>query len=400
MLLLKIFMCRVSALIVTALIVPATLISAASAGAGLQTAQAKAKTIEIPFKSHDGYPMFGKLTIPDSPGGHPVVIYVQTAEGMTVDMKRPKPGGGTFNYFDLYAEKLPEMNVAFFRYEGRGASMGDQPPRYEKFNQDIYNTSTLENKVRDILSVVEVVKKQPGIDTSQIFLMGASEGTLLAAEAASRAPGQIKGLILYGVMSGNMRETFRFIVTDGAFILYRKVFDADKDGKISKAEFEADPYKYRENVFKNAGFENFDRNGDGFWTGDEMKLLSKVYLDAIDSDNFEVLDRWATGSAGVTTPKGWFKDHFAHPAIWTFLSKLDISIGLFQGDADLSTSGEGVRKMEELAKKAGKSNMHFYYFERLDHSLGIISYFVRGTLPDGHKAIFEYINNQVGKKQP
>ena len=400
MLLLKIFMCRVSALIVTALIVPATLIPAASAGAGLQTAQAKAKTIEIPFKSHDGYPMFGKLTIPDSPGGHPVVIYVQTAEGMTVDMKRPKPGGGTFNYFDLYAEKLPEMNVAFFRYEGRGVSMGDQPPRYEKFNQDIYNTSTLENKVRDILSVVEVVKKQPGIDTSQIFLMGASEGTLLAAEAASRSPGQIKGLILYGVMSSNMRETFRFIVTDGAFILYRKVFDADKDGKISKAEFEADPYKYRESVFKNAGFENFDPNGDGFWTGDEMKTLSKVYLDAIDSDNFEVLDRWATGSAGVTTPKGWFKDHFAHPAIWTFLSKLDISIGLFQGDADLSTSGEGVRKMEELAKKAGKSNMHFYYFERLDHSLGIISYFVRGTLPDGHKAIFEFINNQVGKKQP
>src|SRR6185503_11675054 len=188
MLLLKIFMCRVSALIVTALIVPATLISAASAGAGLQTAQAKAKTIEIPFKSHDGYPMFGKLTIPDSPGGHPVVIYVQTAEGMTVDMKRPKPGGGTFNYFDLYAEKLPEMNVAFFRYEGRGVSMGDQPPRYEKFNWDIYNTSTLENKVRDLLSAVEVVKKQPGIDASQILLMGASEGTLLAAEAASRSP--------------------------------------------------------------------------------------------------------------------------------------------------------------------------------------------------------------------
>ena len=126
----EIFMCRVSALIMTALIVPANLISTASAGAGVQT---KAKTIEIPFKSHDGYPMFGKLTIPDSPGSHPVVIYVQTAEGMTVDMKRPKPGGGTFNYFDLYAEKLPEMNVAFFRYEGRGVSMGDQPPRYEKF---------------------------------------------------------------------------------------------------------------------------------------------------------------------------------------------------------------------------------------------------------------------------
>ena len=102
----------------------------------------------------------------------------------------------------------------------------------------------------------------------------------------------------------------------------------------------------------------------------------------------------------MTTPKGWFKDHFAHPTIWTFLSRMDISIGLFQGDADLSTSGEGVRETEGLAKKAGKSNMQFHYFERLDHSLGIIAYFVRGTLPEGHKAIFEFINNQVGKKQP
>lgn len=30
----------------------------------------------------------------------------------------------------------------------------------------------------------------------------------------------------------------------------------------------------------------------------------------------------------------------------------------------------------------------------------IIRYFVRGTLPEGHNAIFEYINSQVGKKQP
>ena len=391
---------RVLALIGTTLLLSATSSAQASASPGIQAAPTKAKTIEIPFKSHDGYPMFGKLTIPESAGRHAVVIYVQTAEGMTVDTKRPKPGGGTFNYFDLYAEKLPEMNVGFFRYQGRGVSMGDQPPRYEQINWEIYNTSTLENKVRDILSAVELVQKQPGIDASQIFLLGCSEGTLLAAEAASRAPRQIKGLILYGVMSGNMRDTFRYIMTDGGFIVFRKVFDANKDGKISKAEFEADPYKYRENVFHNASFENYDRNGDGFWTVDEMKAITKYFLDAVDTDNFEILNAWTKSSAGVSTPKDWFKDHFAHPSIWTFLSKLDISIGLFQGSADSSVPIEGVRKMEEQAKKAGKSNMQFHYFENLDHSLNIIVYFVKGTMPEGHKAIFEYINSQVGRKQP
>jgi hypothetical protein len=60
----------------------------------------KPQTTEISFTSYDGHPMQGKLTMPGTSGSFPVVIYVQTAEGMTVDMKRPLPNG-TFNYFDL-----------------------------------------------------------------------------------------------------------------------------------------------------------------------------------------------------------------------------------------------------------------------------------------------------------
>ncbi|HEY7544990.1 MAG TPA: hypothetical protein VID27_08915, partial [Blastocatellia bacterium] len=355
------------------------------------------KTIEIPFKSHDGYEMFGKLTLPDSDGRHAVVIYVQTAEGMTVDMKRPLPNG-TFNYFDLYREKLPEMNVGFFGYEGRGIRMGDAPPRYEKIDWDIYNTSTLENKVRDVMSAVRVVAKQAGVDASRIFLMGASEGTLLAAEAASRMPKEIAGLVLYGVISSNMRETYKYIMTGGNFIAVRRYFDTDRDGRISKAEFEADPAKFREKRWNNAGFETFDRDGNGYFTVEDMRALSKTYLDAADADNFEVLNGWLKVAASVATPKDWFKDHFAHQPIWTFLSQLDIPIGFFHGDEDASVPIEGVKKLEEMAKKAGKTKMEFHYFKGLDHSLNIGLYFVKGTMPEGHKAIFEFIRNQTQRK--
>jgi len=363
-----------------------------------QGAWLKAKTIEIPFISNDGYEMFGKLTIPDSDARHPVVIYVQTAEGMTVDMKRPKGRDGTFNYYDLYREKLPEMNVAFFSYEGRGIRMGDKPPRYETIDWDIYNTSTLENKVRDIISAVRIVIKQRGIDVSRVFLMGASEGTLLASEAAARIPKEIRGLILHGVMSSNMRETFRLIVTDGSFLSYRGYFDKDKDGKISKEEFEADPMKFRANALKNVGFEVFDRNQDGVFTVEEMRTLPNPLRDTVDAENYEVLNQWAKTSAAVSTPKDWFKDHFSHPPIWTFLSKLDMQIGIFHGDRDVNTSVEGVKALEEQAKKAGKSKMEFHYFAGLDHTLNIGAYFIKGTLPEGHKAIFEYIKNQVRKR--
>ena len=77
-----------------------------------------ADTRELPFQSHDGYPMRGKLTIPNTTRPYAaVVVYVQAAEGMTVDMKRPLPNG-TFNYFDLYREKLPEIGVGFSSTRG------------------------------------------------------------------------------------------------------------------------------------------------------------------------------------------------------------------------------------------------------------------------------------------
>src|SRR5207253_8158381 len=60
------------------------------------------------------------------------------------------------------------------------------------------------------------------------------------------------------------------------------------------------------------GFASADKNGDGFFTVDDMRLFTKTYLDAIDKEDFSVLDAWTKSSAGVSTPEGWFKDHFAH----------------------------------------------------------------------------------------
>lgn len=354
-----------------------------------------AGTVEVAFTSHDGYPMRGMLTLPETEGAHAVVVYVQTAEGMTIDVKRPGGRNGTFNYFDLYREKLPAMNVAFFSYEGRGIGLGDKPPRFETIDPEVYNTSTLENKVRDLLSAVEVVRKQAGIDPGRVYLMGASEGTLLAVQAAARAPKEISGLVLYGVMSLNMRDVFKYIVGDGAYMVYCRLFDTDKDGRISKAEFEADPHKYRANAWKNAGFENFDKDGDGFFDAAEGRAMVKPYFDAVDQGNFEILDRWAKTAGGVSTPAGWFKDHFAQKPMWTYLAKLDIPIGFFHGAMDNAVPIAGVRKLEEESKKAGKSQFEFHYFEKGDHALGLASYFQGGKLPEGHQAIFEFIEKRL-----
>ena len=355
-------------------------------------------TRQLEFSTHDELPMTGKLTLSKDMPARAVVVYVQTAEGMTIDMKRPKGGGETFNYFDLYREKLPPLGVAFFSYEGRGISMGDDPPRYEAIDQEVYNTSTLDNKVQDVIAAVRATKAHAELANSPVILIGTSEGSLLAAEAATRMPGEVDALVLYGVMSANMSEIFTYILTDGAFLAYTGFFDTDKDGKITQAEFEADARGYRARAMGNAPFNAVDRDGDGLLTVEDQKVLAKPLLDAIEQENFTILNAWAKNAAGVSTPDDWFKDHFAHPPIGKFLDQLDISIGLFHGDKDINTPIAGVKALEERAKEADQSNLEFHYFEGLDHSLGIAAYFFNGKLPAGHEAIFEFIDRQAGEK--
>ena len=347
------------------------------------------KTIDFNFRSHDDLDLFGRLVLPKSKPPRAIVVYVQTAEGATVDMKRPLGGGKTFNYYDLYRDKLTSMDVGFFSYEGRGIRMGDQPPRYETIEREVFNTSTLENKVRDLLTAIATLKKQDNLSDTPVFLMGASEGTLLAVEAAARKPELVDGLVLYGVMARNLRHTFRYIMSGGDFLRYRSL-DSDHDGTITKAEWEK--------VVKNVEFAKADLNSDGVFTVADVEVATKKYIDAIENDDYAVLQQWAKTSAAVALPDGWFEDHFKHAEMWSFVSKLDIPIGCFHGDMDRMTPIASVKELESKAKRANKSNMEFRYFDNLDHSLNIVQFFLNGEMPAGHKSIFEFVDRIATKK--
>jgi len=61
-------------------------VSLPSPGFGQTTSSTvKTTTRDIPFTSHDGHPVVGRLTLPDTPGLHPILVLVQTADAQTLD---------------------------------------------------------------------------------------------------------------------------------------------------------------------------------------------------------------------------------------------------------------------------------------------------------------------------
>ena len=89
-------------------------------------------------------------------------------------------------------------------------------------------------------------------------------------------------------------------------------------------------------------------------------------------------------------------NHFAHASTWTFLSKLDMPVGIVHGEIDANTPVAGVHALERQAAAAGKTKMAFHCFAAEDHSLGGLEYFLRGAPSEGYKELFAYVKLQVG----
>jgi pimeloyl-ACP methyl ester carboxylesterase len=351
------------------------------------------KTIEISFRVDDGQELFGKLTLPDGDARRPVVMMIQTAEAQTVDSRVQGPRG-PIDFFDLYRKELAQIGVAFFSYEGRGIRTGDKPPRYVAIDRASFNTSTLDRKVRDAMGAVRMLRTRSDVDPSQVFLKGTSEGTLLAVETATRLPGEIKGLVLSSVVA-DMREAIKFMMIDGTFMNHRTFWDTNDDGTITHQEFEAD----RRGVRRAAKieFSVFDVNGDGVYTIDDLRIRLKKYVEAVDAGDLVTVGEWLKASAALELPDGWLKDHFAHPSTWSYLSKLDLPVGIFHGEADANTPVSGVKALERQAIGAGKTRMEFHYFAGEDHSLGGLDYFLRGAPSEGYRELFAYVKRQTAR---
>jgi dienelactone hydrolase len=352
-------------------------------------------TRDIEFTSHDGHAMLGRLTLPDTPGNHPVLVFVQNAEASTLDQRTRNANGEPVAFFDLYRENLAPLNVGFFSYEGRGVHTDSTAPRGMRIDTDVYNTSTLENKVQDVISAVHIVQKQSGVDAKKIMLRGVSEGTLLAAEAAARVPGDIHAVVQSGMIGSTVQDMLQFMAAGGTFIQHRGHWDADNDGRISAAEYEADAKGVRRKSLSGIAFTVFDPDGDGFYTEADRERLSKPLVDAIGTGNITITEGFLKTSATVPIPPGWVKDHFSHGSMWDFVSKLTMPVGVFQGEDDANTPASGVRALEARAKAAGKTNVQFKYFPGLGHGLGSTEYFTAGRPSAGYAAIFDFIARVV-----
>ena len=351
------------------------------------TGQRVTERLTIP--SFDAYPLEGKLDLPAGQEADALVVFVNGSGPNTYDNHR-EINGIPFRYYDLFAERLTRQGTAFFRASTRGAYPGGDAPLFTEVNDAEYQTYLPETSVRDTEAIVTALKADPRLKNARVYLLGWSEGTMIAPKVAQRGNVQVDALLLAGYCNGTMDEALEWQQSGtSSILLYSQYFDYDGDGAVSEAEFVEDRYQIKDQL--GSEFAALDADGNGVLTVDDFALLSEPFrremLSAIDRRD----DQWLKENYSVQLTSGWFLAHRAFQPNREMLAELDLPIHIFHGTADLNVSVQGVYDIEAAFKALGKTNLTAHIFPDMDHDLNYLVYPLTGELPESFTDLFQTI---------
>ncbi|MCB0738584.1 MAG: prolyl oligopeptidase family serine peptidase [Bacteroidetes bacterium] len=147
---------------------------------------------ELTIKS-DGYELGATLDIPKAdviatvlivPGSGQVDRNGPPVAATKKDLDNAKEETQNVKAYEAWGHELAESKVACLRYDKRALQIG---------MKEIF-TFSQENQIDDLVAGIKLLKQQPEIDSTRIFLLGHSEGGNLVVEAALRE--KVAGVII------------------------------------------------------------------------------------------------------------------------------------------------------------------------------------------------------------
>lgn len=257
------------------------------------------------------YPLNGILSLPeDCSSKVPAVVLVHGSGPADMDEKV----GNNFPFKDL-AEGLSDKGIAALRYDKRTFVYG-------KEMKNDTGLSVKEETIEDAILAADLLRKDPRIDTNQIFIIGHSLGGMLAPRIDAEG-GHFAGII---IMGGSPRK------------LEEILMDQNNDVLDSL------------NMF--------------------LKMIAKKQIAAL-SAKFDKIYKFSDEEAKSTVLLGkysrafYFKEMGEHPSI-NYLNVLDKPVLILQGDQDFHVSVDKDFKVyKDLLGE--KPNVTFKLYPNLNH---------------------------------
>ncbi len=346
----------------------------------------------ISIKLLDNDIIDGKLELPKDSSNVPLCIIFIPGTGPNTYLNKRQFGDVTFNYYDLFAQEFNRRGIGFFTYNRRGVEIGDQPPYFDKIDSAKYKKYTPQQETLDVEAIISALKKEERLKHAKIALLGASEGTIIAAMVADRKKVEVNDLLLFGYANDNIQDIIKWQLSGKTSIInLRKYFDKNSDNVFNREEYESTDTLAtwaRANLLNNASFDILNLEKDNVIDYKDFAYKTVPFYDYLMKMVDEGNDSWIWNNYFRVT-SNWMKAHFALEANKTRMLRIDIPIYIFQGIDDANAPIEGVYDIERKYNEMGKTNLQCYTFEGHNHDLNYTSWPYRHKIPEGLKVLFD-----------
>lgn len=359
----------------------------------------------VTVRTADGLLLEGKLSLPpDATGPAPVVFFLPGAGPWTFDRPLVYPDfeqAGEFmprmktrNYCDWFARELSARRLGFFRMNKRGCGIvrDDEGHPREICNRSVFSKATPAVLLADFQAALAVLRQEAGVDSNRVILLGASEGTRLAAKLALAAPEGIVAAAMFGYAEHSLKDIVRWQHTEGPWRNIARIFDADNDRKVTRQEYDEAVRRKGKILADSLPFAELDRNKNGVITPAEMDQSPRaeaVFKAVREHDDDYLWDNLLNLSSAYL-----IEEWNSAPTHRTLL-QINMPLAIFHGEDDGTCRVEGAREALQAFQKAGKNNLTLRTYPKTDHDLNWARVLRDGQVPAPFVDLFDYIERHA-----
>ena len=272
-----------------------------------------------------GLTLAGTLTLPAGATGLvPGVLFI--AGSGPVDRNENAPGMET-NIFSQLAVSLAKAGIGSLRYDKRGVGKSG----------GVFADVSMEDLVADARAALSALEGMGGIDPKQIFILGHSEGGILAPILAADNS-DLDGIVLLAAPAHSLD-----------WIIRKQIEEVNRDAGKSDAEVQAA-------LAQEDQYLDFVRGSKGNWSDYTFDQLKKA-MPWLTQQKYSQLKMLSLT---------WLRQHFHHDPIAT-IKKVTCPVLIVQGEKDYQVPADEANLLASALKEAGNTNVTVDLFPDLNH---------------------------------
>jgi len=305
----------------------------------------------------DGLTTDAQLTFPAvGDGPFPGVLLIHGSGNTDMDEYLPSLVTGSeepSRPFLQIAEYLSERGFAVLRYNKRGIGL-----KGIILDVNIVVNTTFEYLLQDAEKALETLITQPEVDSTDISILGHSEGTYIAPRIAIKDT-RIKKIVLMSAGAHNLYDILHFQIVEQSISEFEEI-DRNNDGLWSIQEVSVLPLIQRDPFIENNTGEwmwrpGVDPNGDG-------------YISLVE----ETLPLWNQIFEYLTTAEYpgsiWYQSHFALENNLEIIGNVSAGILILQGEEDTQTPVFEAHFLDQRLMEVGHHDHTLITYPGLGHS--------------------------------